>query len=227
MNKNLSLLVAIGAFAAISQVHSAEISVESFPVTGTSAYYYVTGTLTNAKSQIPSGGENAWGYYDCRFVFSSATWSHASDSCCDESNAQGKEWRVPNDSIRITVQSSYQTVKVPEWINRDSCSSADSEWARWAGDVAAHEWRHDADYKSYIGDSANYGGQVNDWEPLVECSQISENDAKNQLDQEMSDLQDVLGADMLAGLDALANEFHGESGRPNVFPEIDLSNECP
>jgi hypothetical protein len=43
----------------------------------------------------------------------------------------------------------------------------------------------------------------------------------------MSDLQDILGADMLAGLDALANEFHGESERPNVFPEIDLSNECP
>lgn len=225
MRKHILILGFSLLLEATPSAKSATVSAEPFPATTTATYYYVNGTLTNAKGQLGTG-PFGWGYYDKTFTIASTS-SYSSDECCDENDEEGKEWLIPNSSIDLTISSVYQTVKVPEWIDRTTCTSADTEWARWATDVANHERRHDSDYKTYLANTSNYDGQVNDWEPITACSQIEETQAKSQLDQDLADSVEMLGQDINARLDQLANQFHAESGRPNAFPAIDLSQECP
>lgn len=216
-----TLLIAIN----ISCNAEVTVSVTPVPSYTPQVYYYVTGTLTNAKSQIPTGEAGEGYFYGKVKIDGPSTYELTSSDCeCTETQKEGKKYKII--SFNFHIHSILHIIYEPKWINRVTCEQADNEWKRYSNDIFNHEYRHYTDYKSYVDDVDNYKNVVTVVNLEIECSEQTEEEAEAFLLQKIADTGNHLEQKIISGITQLKNNFHGETGRPNKFPEIDLSKEC-
>lgn len=224
MNKKIrKYLVAILLLSGV--LCNADVTLEVTPVPNYSSqvYYYVSGNLTNAKSQM-AYGDGGEGFFYYEWFISPSEYSLNPTECCTTKNENGKVWKVPQFSYKIS--SIHQIIYIPEWINRITCNTANQEWNRYWQDIFKHEYRHYTDYKSYLDNSSNYESVVTGLKLEIACSTKSGEDASSDINKMISDAGEQLNSKIAGGIEALSNAFHGENGAPNEFPMINLTNEC-
>lgn len=199
------------------------VTVTPVPEHQNSTYYYVTGNLTNAVSQLGSG-QYGVGYFWGDWTTAVGPTSITQVNCCTGNNTDGKVWSV--QAVAFHVSSIEHRMYVPAWIGRACCDNAETEWQRFETSVWNHEHTHYDHYKAYLDKTSNYSGQVAQKVFQTACSAQTPSEAQEELDTKISAAMDAMNAKMSTDIAAKSNDFHEEQGPPNLIYAIDLSNEC-